>query len=419
MRYSKTFVLGVINGVLFNLSEALIGGTTVLPIFISEITHSKVLVGLSGTMGNAGWFMPQLLVANLIGHLKRKLPVYIWSGGVRIATIWGIALVVALIPKLDVSSFLIMFFLLYSIYSLAGGVAGIPFMDVVAKSIPSQKRGTFFGARLFFGGIAAAFAGPIVKDILARQKFPANFTILFTVAALIVTFAILSFCFASEPEGKITEPRMPFVRFLSRGPFLLKNNRSYRLLLWVRILLGVWGMALPFYILYAREHLKVDPATVGLFLSIQMIGSILSNLIWGYLSNRKGNKIVLVLVSGLTLVAPALTLIAWFGPFFQTILWFSGIFLFIGFALSGIQLGYTNYMLDVSPEGERPTYLGFMNTFLSPVFLLSALGGYIIEKVSYEALFLVSIASGALSLMFALQLEEPRQKLTAKNREPV
>ncbi len=403
----------MLNGVLFNLAEALIGGTTVLPLFISEITQSKILVGLSGTMGNAGWFMPQLFVANLIGHLKRKLPIYIWSGGVRIAMIWGMALLVALIPRLEQDQFIIGFFLLYSIYSIAGGVAGIPFMDVVAKSIKSENRGTFFGARLFFGGIAAAFAGPIVKDILAREDFPANFTILFSVAALIVTFAILSFCFASEPEGKVTEPRMPFIRFLSKGPFLLRNVRSYRLLLCVRILLGVWGMALPFYILYAREHLSLDPALVGLLLSIQMIGSIISNLIWGHLSNRRGNKIVLVLVSGLALVAPSLTLVAWLSPIFQTKLWFSVVFLFIGFALSGIQLGYTNYMLDVSPESQRPTYLGFMNTFLSPVFLLSALGGYIIEKVSYEALFVISIASGALSLAFALELEEPRQKSDA------
>lgn len=417
MRYSKTFILGVINGVLFNLAETLIGGTTVLPIFISEITQSKILVGLSGTMGNAGWFMPQLFVANLIGHLRRKLPVYIWSGGVRIGMIWGIALLVALLPKLSQNQFIVAFFLLYSIYSIAAGVAGIPFMDVVAKSIRSENRGTFFGARFFFGGIAAAFAGPIVKDILARQDFPANFTFLFSLAAFIITIAILSFCFVSEPEGKVTEPRMPFIRFLSKGPFLLRNIRSYRLLLCVRILLGVWGMALPFYILYARQYLNIDSAAVGIFVSIQMIGSIISNLMWGHLSNRRGNKIVLVLVSGLALVAPSLTLFVWVSPIFRTIFWFGWIFLFMGFALSGIQLGYTNYMLDVSPEGERPTYLGFMNTFLSPVFLLSALGGYVIEKVSYEALFLMSVAAGALSLFLALQLEEPRQRSDANIRK--
>ena len=70
-KYDRSFILGVTNGVLFNLAEAMIGGTTVLPIFISKITASKVLIGLSGTMANAGLLMPQLIVANLIQHLKR------------------------------------------------------------------------------------------------------------------------------------------------------------------------------------------------------------------------------------------------------------------------------------------------------------------------------------------------------------
>ena len=87
------------------------------------------------------------------------------------------------------------------------------------------------------------------------------------------------------------------------------------------------------------------------------------------------------------------------------------VFFFLGFALSGIRLGYTNYMLDVSPEAERPTYLGFMNTFLAPVLLLSAVGGFMIEKTSYEVLFATVIGAGIAALAFATQLEEPRLSL--------
>lgn len=67
-------------------------------------------------------------------------------------------------------------------------------------------------------------------------------------------------------------------------------------------------------------------------------------------------------------------------------------------------------MLDVSPETERPTYLGFMNTFLAPVLLLSSLGGLIIEKTSYEVLFSIVIIAAVAALVFSLQLEEPRSR---------
>ncbi len=410
MKYGKTFILGVLNGVLFNLAEALVGGTTVLPTFVSSITTSKVLVGLSGTMGNAGWLMPQLVVANLIGHARHKKPVYVWAGAVRIAAIWGIALLVLRLAKSDSTPFVIAFFTLYSVYCLGAGVAGIPFMDIVGKAVPARRRGTFFGARLFFGGIAAALGGIFVRNILASRPFPESYAILFITASVIITLAIIAFCLVSEPEATVREPRMPFRRFLLKGPFLLKNVRSYRWLLIVRIMLGVWGMALPFYVIYARERLALEPAAVGVFLSIQMVGMILSNILWGALSNRIGNKIVLLLVSAVAILSPLIAILTNVVAPLRNTVGFGMVFFFLGFTLSGIRLGYANYMLDVSPEAERPTYLGFMHTFLAPVLLLSAVGGYMIEKTSYEVLFFTVLGAGLIALIFALQLEEPRRK---------
>jgi MFS family permease len=409
LRYSKTFILGVVNGVLFNLSEALIGGTTVLPIFISYLTTSKVLIGLSGTMGNAGWLMPQLVVANLIQHLKRKKPIYVWAGVVRILCIWAIAVLVAYLVGSRAGLFLVLFFILYSVYTLAAGVAGIPFMDIVGRAVPSTRRGTFFGARLFFGGIAAALAGMFVKKALEAMAFPGNFAVLFLTASAVITVAIISFCLVSEPETTLKERRMPFRQFLLKGPFLLKNVRSYRWMLIVRIMLGVWGMALPFYIIFARERLALEPSAVGIFLSIQMVGMVISNILWGALSNRVGNKIVLELVSAVAVVSPVITILSNFVLPLQSTLGFGIVFFFLGFTLSGVTLGYSNYMLDVSPEAELPTYLGFMNTFIAPVLLLSSLGGFVIERTSYEVLFLTVIGAGIIALFFSLQLEEPRQ----------
>jgi MFS family permease len=408
LKYSRTFILGVINGVLFNLAEALVGGTTVLPAFISNLTDSKILVGLAGTMGQAGWFMPQLLVANLIEHIRHKKPIYVWAGAVRIGAIWSIAFLVALLAGSQAALFLVLFFILYSIYTLGAGVAGIPFMDIVGKAVPSTRRGTFFGARLFFGGIASALAGIFVKNVLEARPFPDDFAILFVTASVVVTAAIISFCLVSEPEGRVQEARMPFKRFLLKGPFLLKNVRSYRMFFVVRMLLGIWGMALPFYIVYARERLALEASAVGIFLSIQMVGMILSNILWGSLSNRVGNKIVLELVSAVAVISPVITILSNYCAPLGSTMCFSMVFFFLGFALSGIRLGHTNYMLDVSPEAERPTYLGFMNTFIAPVLLLSAVGGLLIEKTSYEVLFLTVIGAAAAALLVSIQLEEPR-----------
>jgi MFS family permease len=407
-RYSRTFVLGVVNGVLFSLAEALTGGTTVLPLFISSLTASKVLVGLAGTMNRAGWYLPQLVVAGFIQHINRKKPVYIWSGLVRLGAIWSIAMLVPILAGSRAGLFLIVFFVLYSVYTIGAGVAGISFMDIVAKSITSNRRGTFFGARLALGGLLSALAGFFVKDILNSKPFPGNFALLFVAAAVVVTAAIISFSLAHEPDAGVTQERIPFRRFLRRAPRLLKTDRSYRMFLIVRVLLSVWSMALPFYIIYAREQMGIDPGTAGLFLSIQMVGFVVSNILWGSLSNRIGNKIVLVLVSAVALVPPLLAIMSNRFVCLGNTVCISVVFFFLGFTLSGIRLGENNYMLDVSPEAERPTYLGFMNTLLAPIMLLSMLGGLIIERTSFEALFVAVMGAAVLALLLAIRLDEPR-----------
>ncbi|MFZ1946121.1 MAG: MFS transporter [bacterium] len=408
-KYDRAFILGVLNGVLFNLAEAMIGGTTVLPIFVSRITESKVLIGLSGTMGNAGWFMPQLLVASQIEHLRRKMPIYIWSGVVRLASMWAIAALVALAGNFRPVALVASFFTLFATYSLAGGVAGIPFMDIVARTVPPERRGTYFAARLSIGGVCAALAGILVRGVLESRPFPASFALLFCLAAVIVTAAVVSFAVVREPEGPVRETRMPFMQFLRKGPFLLKNVRSYRMLLVVRIFLGVWGMALPFYVIFAQDRFPLGLGNVGVLLSLQMAGAFLSNILWGYLSNHVGNKIVLVSVSALSIVCPVATLATSAWVPLGGLAAFGAIFFLIGASWSGISLGYTNYMLDVSPAEERPTYLGFMNTFLSPVLLLGAVGGIVVDRASYGALFGIALAAACGALLAALQLEEPRR----------
>ena len=409
MKYSKTFYLGVINGVLFNMNEALIGGTTVLPTFVSHITSSKVLIGLSGSLAMAGWFLPQLVVAHLIETVKRKRPIYIWSGLARIITIWIIALSVPLLSAARTEGFLVLFFVLYSVYVLAGGVAGIPFMDIVGKEIKSENRGSFFGARLFFGGIMGVFTGLYVKNILATRAFPENYATLFIAASAIITIAIISFCLAGEREGVVPNKRTPFRKFLRRGPLLLKDIRSYRMFLIWRVLLGVWMMALPFYIIYARERLGLPEESAGVFLSVQMVGMIISNLLWSRLSDRVGNRIVLNLTAAVSAASPAIALFSTVAAPLRGTAGFAAAFFFLGFTMSGLRLGHSNYMLDLSPESERPTYLGFMNTFLAPVMMLSAVGGFIVEKTSFEILFAVALGAGLVALTFATQLEEPRR----------
>ena len=69
---NKNFLLGILNGTVFKLAISFCNPHTVLPLFISFFTSSKLLIGSITTITNFGFLAPQLFVANLIGHWSKK-----------------------------------------------------------------------------------------------------------------------------------------------------------------------------------------------------------------------------------------------------------------------------------------------------------------------------------------------------------
>ena len=81
--FKRNFFLGVSNGVLFHFAWAFTGTSTVLPLFISRLTPSEILIGLASTLEALGWFLPQIAIAAMTLHRRRQLPVYIRAAFLR------------------------------------------------------------------------------------------------------------------------------------------------------------------------------------------------------------------------------------------------------------------------------------------------------------------------------------------------
>jgi len=401
--YRRNFTLGVLNGVLYNLASAFVRGSSVLPAFLSQLTSSKVLIGLSSNLEFAAWSLPQMFVAGLVGHKGRKLPLYIRMAALRSLFFGGLTVAIFLFGG-HKELMLPLFFCLFSLYAIAGGIAGVPFMEIVGKTIPLQRRGSFFGMRIFFGGFLGVGGGWVVTRIMARLSYPANFGLIFTFAFISITLALLLFCFVREPwlQGE----RSNFRDSLLKGPKIFKRDKNYRRFFLVRTLLGSYLLGMPFYVLYAQGILGGQNKLIGTYICCEMVGLISSNVIWGRLSNKGSNRLVLSLASISGLLSPLLVII--FPP---SLIIFGLVFFFLGATRSGLNIGYTNYLLEIAPPEERSTYVGFMNTIISPTVFFSALGGGIINISSY--LFLFGLVGGLclFSLIISLGLRERKQIL--------
>jgi MFS family permease len=414
----RNFSLGLLNGAFFNLFSALLEPSLVLSWFVSQLTTSNFLIGLITPIQSGGWLLPQLLVSGYLQRRQRKLPFYARMSVARVV-IWGLMTLAVFVTE-DAVVLLVVFFTLQAAYSLAAGLAGICFVDIVAKAIPATRRGAFFGWRRFVGGFLALGGSLWVKYILDEGRglaFPDNYAILFLLSFFILCLAMGCFILVVEPLEPVNEERVSLGRQFRRALDLPRRDSNYRRFLTMRLLLMAAEIATPFYIVYAKRALSVSVSMVGVYLMGTTLASFASNLLWGRISDRQGNKLLLILSNVLALLMP-LTVLS-IGPLAD--LWpglgelapslFALVFVLSGGYKSGTMIGNLNFMLEIAPADDRPIYIGFTNTIMGVALLASSVGGLIVDMTGFTVLFSLALAFYAVALFLTLRLQEPRHQV--------
>jgi hypothetical protein len=409
--FKRNFALGVVNGVFFNASAAFLSGSTILPVFVSQLTNSRALIGLFSAIENFGWFFPQLFAAAFIVHRKRVLGFYnnlsFFRAGFFIVAIAGIFYFSG-----NSSGILISFGICYALVNIMAGFAGAAFTEIVGKTIPVNKRGSYFGMRMLIGGAVAALEGLGIKKVITAFSFPFNFGYLYIAALVLVTMGLVTFAFIKEPETTDTiekiSPRLQLKSALS----IFKNDENFRRLFWSRAAINTYYLATPFYVVFAINRLGASKSIAGVYLTAQMLGYLASNVLWAWLSNHVSNKKVIVVAALISVFPPLIAL----GSSFYSIsaMAFAVVFLCLGTAEAGISMGYVNYLLEISPEKGRLLSIGLMHTLIAPTVFCSALGGLLSQVFSLKLLFFTVCLTTSASLFISLKLQEPRVRVGAQ-----
>jgi MFS family permease len=329
--------------------------------------------------------------------------------------------------------------------TLCAGIAGVPFLEVASKTIPAERRGTFFGLRRLSGGLLGVLAGLIVAIVVGGETtavwakgwvyvtvkraldalgwtghpFPFNYGILIIIGASLSALGLALFGLIREPRAAVTQPMQPLGEYIRSGFELLRRRPNYRLFFLVRVCWQFTSMAFPFYAAYAYSVLGFSEASVGVFVSLWVGSGVVSNYVWGKLADYRGNRIVLVVTALIAVLPPLLVLIVIpnvagggrasnSGPNGWVFGVLAATFVINGFARSGRFISNMTYLLESAPEGRRPLYVGFMNSLSFPFMLSPALGGVIIQAFSFRLLFAISMVFSLISLAFSVRLIEPR-----------
>ncbi|MGD8413299.1 MAG: MFS transporter, partial [Candidatus Latescibacterota bacterium] len=332
--------------------------------------------------------------------------------------------------------------------TVCAGVAAIPFLEVASKTIPPDRRGTFFGVRRLSGGAFGILAGIVVAVVVggeptaawthgwlyrcvenivealdwAGHPFPYNYGILIVVGTALSAAGLFMFGLIREPDAVTTHKLQPLRDHFKDG-FHLLRRRNYLLFFIVRVCWQLTSMAFPFYAAYAYSVLGFSEASVGVFVSIWIGSGVISNYLWGKLADSRGNRIVLVLTALIAVASPVAVLaVVWNGRSAAGhdawMFWLlASTFVVNGFARSGRFISNMMYLLEFAPEERRPLYVGFMNSISFPFMLSPALGGWIVQAYSFQYLFAVSAFFAAVSVVLSALLVEPRVRRPAEEAD--
>jgi MFS family permease len=408
--YRWNYAINLVEGIAFWLSLSFLSASTIVPLFISKLTSGTVAIGLAAMLAQGGWYLPQLVSANWIERLPRRKPVVVNFGlWLDVLPAW-LLVIAALMAGRWARLALVLFLLFYAWRYLGSGMVATAWQDLIARVIPTTRRGGFWGLTSAIGTVVGLGASATSAWLLAFYAFSANFVIIFGLAALTNTFAWFSLSLTREVAQPVTSPRQSQRQYLANLRPLLRQDAPFRRFLVARALLGLAGMGLAFVAVAAVQHWEVSDATVGIYTAVLILGQGLGSLVFGTLADRHGHKLSLEGAAALYALAFAL---AWLAP---AVGWYYVAFAFLG-ASYGAQMNSGILMvLEFAEPKRRPTYIGVAGTLLGLVSMAAPLLGAWLAGIDYGLLF---AASAAISLVawgaMHWGVQEPRQRVRAES----
>jgi len=401
--YRWNFTVNILDWVFFSMGMSLASVNTVLPAFARHLTSSNFLIGLIPCLNTLGWLLPQILIANFVQKLKRKKDLIIFTGlGERIPWLF-LFLIVMFLPSSS-SLLLTTFFIIYALFSFSGGIAGPAWQDILAKVIPLKKRGRFFGWSNFLAGGMSIFGAFLSIYLLKSFSFPKNFALCFLFAFLATSISYVFFILIKEPVCPTKNKESDFKEYFLQLPSLIRKDKNFLSFLISSIFLSCGEMATAFFAVHAMNKLTLPDSQIGIFTLSLLTGQTISSILWGYLGDKKGYKLIMELGILLTMLAILLAVLS------SSIYLFYGVFFIFGWAFSASFISSMGIVLEFSTPEMRPTYIALANTIKAPFVSLSPLlGGFLADRIGFPFVFILTIfiLLGGICYL-ALLVKEPR-----------
>lgn len=391
--------VNLLDGAFFGLGWGLGSFGTVIPLFVNQLTDSALLIGLIPAIHAVGWQLPQLFTAGWVSKMRRFRPAVLQMTIHERVPFLGLALAALLLPLLGAGLILPFTFLLLIWQGIGAGMTANAWQSMIAKIIPSEARGTFWGLQAAAANVFTSLSAIGAGWLLEKTAQPYGFAWSFFLAALAMGASYLFLALTREeesPEPPVEEEKAPFWQAARR---VLQRDANFRWFLVFRVLFQFAAMGTAFYIVFGLRRFAMSALTAGFLTAALTVSQTLGNAGMGWLGDSLGHR--WMLIAGALAVSGS-SLLAWYAP--------SEAWLYPAFVLAGLaNVAFWTIGMAITTqfgaEKDRPVYIGLSNTLIAPATILApALGGWIADQAGFNTTFLLSAVCGGLTALTLLFL---------------
>ncbi len=150
-----------------------------------------------------------------------------------------------------------------------------------------------------------------------------------------------------------------------------------------------------------------DLGRVALLLGAQTAGALVSNVLWGWWGDRRGKGDLLRAIAFGRILPPLAILVPGSLSLGGTpmLLAYGAVFFVLGALANGLTIAVIGFLMEISPDDQRPAYSGYFNAVTAPAFLLPLLAGMLASVAGLTVVFILSALAAATQFVLVSRLE--------------
>jgi MFS family permease len=283
---------------------------------------------------------------------------------------------------------------------------GVVFSFLLSKVIPVEARGRLLGLRNALAGLTAAAVAVLAGYWVEHETLGNGFGTTFLAAFVLSSAGLACLLFVREPETPRVREAVRVHERLRDLPALLRADPDFTRYFLARALGTMGRMSVPFYVIYAGTKTSIGGAQLGILTLAFVLAQSVVNLVWGWIADRSGFRLVFLLAQTLWIGSGAVLLVSADYPVLV------GVMIGLGAGLGGFMMAAQNLVLEFGSRHNLPLRIALANSSSELVGAIAPLSaGLLAAAVGYRAVFATAIAFQlAALLLMAVWVREPRHR---------